>query len=684
MLVQGLVSLYKQLLWGGFHMQWWMQNTQRLIQTNLRATDAALDRDALLGRLLDLKANVLLLNTGGLVSFYPTDLPFHYRSPYLGRGDLTGDMVKRCHDNGIRFMARFDFSKIHESIFEKNPSWAYRSLSNEVVNYNGFVHTCVNGAFQKERSLDILREAMERYPIDGVFFNMFGYFTRDYSHNYHGICQCEACKSLFFERYQLPLPVIEDPKDPVFCEYQKFKSETVHEMLSNIRSLVKSFGEDKAVSTYTDDCVDIIKNESNTEIHRPYPLWEYSASENVQSVEGTYAQKTSSNVCINAVGLDYRFQGVPEPQVKVRLSQGLAAGSGMDFCIIGVFEDYPDRKSFSALKELFTYHAENEQYYGNFCLVDDAVLLKPGPDPTQEQIQEYLGLFRMLKEEHISFKVVEQKQLELSHLSHCSVIICPDLIMDDQQLSLLEESNKQILWTGCMWNNRPSDLFKKLFSLKQSKTIKDARWSYVQTYPKQYYPSLENTDWAILDGSIVTMEGKKKSIPLLEYVSAGTFGPPEMCQGNIPTNLFLGNRSENGRFQVLALNLGLLYKRFGYPEHKHLATDLIHAAIEQPIVQLKGFEQVEVFVASYPEAETPQYIVHLVNLSGFNGSTFFEPVQITDIPLVLSLPGIYDEVEVTSLVQSRHVDYTKENHTITINLDLLDTFEALVVRCIRK
>jgi hypothetical protein len=218
-----------------------------------------------------------LLNTGGLVAFYPTNLPFHYRSPFLGDGDLTGDMVKRCHEQGIRFMARFDFSKIHESVYKEHPDWAYRSASGNVVNYNGFVHTCVNGGFQKEKSLDILQEVLERYPIDGVFFNMFGYFTRDYSHTYHGICQCDACKQRFADQYGLPLPLQENEADPTFQKYQQFKLETVHELLSNIRKLVKSFGENIAVSTYTDDCVDIIKHESNTEIHRPYPLWEYSA-----------------------------------------------------------------------------------------------------------------------------------------------------------------------------------------------------------------------------------------------------------------------------------------------------------------------------------------------------------------------------------------------------------------------
>ena len=178
-------------------MPWWDRNNQRLIQTNLRAKDAAMDRQSLIAELKELSCNVLLLNTGGVTAFYPTSLDFHYRSPWLGNGDLTGDMVRLCHDNGIRFMARFDFSKIHESVYTKHPEWAYRSLKGEVINYNGMVHTCINGEYQRKCSLAILEEVLEKYPIDGVFFNMFGYTTRDYSNNYHGICQCDNCRTLF-------------------------------------------------------------------------------------------------------------------------------------------------------------------------------------------------------------------------------------------------------------------------------------------------------------------------------------------------------------------------------------------------------------------------------------------------------------------------------------------------------
>ncbi|MCL2479732.1 MAG: family 10 glycosylhydrolase, partial [Treponema sp.] len=253
-------------------MPWWEQNNLRLIQTNLRAKDAAMNRQSLMAKLKELSCNVLLLNTGGVTAFYPTALDFHYRSPWLGDGDLTGDMVKLCHDNGLRFMARFDFSKIHESVYVKHPEWAYHSLKGEIINYNGMVHACINSEYQRKCSLAILDEVTERYRIDGVFFNMFGYTTRDYSNNYHGICQCENCKALFRERYGQNLPTTEDPENPVYKQYQSFKAETVRELLDNIHGLIKGKSSELAISTYTDYKVDIIKKESNTEIHRPLPV----------------------------------------------------------------------------------------------------------------------------------------------------------------------------------------------------------------------------------------------------------------------------------------------------------------------------------------------------------------------------------------------------------------------------
>ena len=439
-----------------------------------------------------------MINTGGVVAFYPTGLEYHYKSPYL-KGDLIGELLRECKANGLRFFARFDFSKAHESIYAVHPEWFYQSPKGEAINYNGMVHTCVNGYYQQEYSLKILGEVLSRYEIDGVFFNMFGYKTTDYSSNYYGICHCENCRRRFDEMYGLDLPEKEDPNDPVFQKYEEFKAITLREMLERIRNLIKARSEDIAICTYTDYCVDVIRKESNTEIHRPYPLWQYSASENVKSVEDTWEDKTVSNCSINAAGLDYRFMGVSADHTAVRLYQSIASGSGLDFCIIGVFDCYPDRENLDTVKKVFAFHKQNEKYFGNFLTCSDALLVKPDHFEGKEQEMEYLGIFKALKEEHVIFDCTLLKNLseKLSEYPYKAVIV-PDISsFTTEQLECLKRARNNgtsIVATNLSLSGTLEGVaFLRKVSGQAGPERKPTRDGDIWTYPKakKYFKALQ-------------------------------------------------------------------------------------------------------------------------------------------------------------------------------------------------
>ena len=70
---------------GGLSMNWWHKNNLRLIQNNLREIDANLDVDLLIRELKTYDANVLMMNAGGIIAFYPTQLEYHYRTPLKKR-----------------------------------------------------------------------------------------------------------------------------------------------------------------------------------------------------------------------------------------------------------------------------------------------------------------------------------------------------------------------------------------------------------------------------------------------------------------------------------------------------------------------------------------------------------------------------------------------------------------------
>ncbi|MGH7970125.1 MAG: hypothetical protein ACREIC_15500, partial [Limisphaerales bacterium] len=63
------------------------------------------------------------LSAGGCVAFYPTKIPLHYRSRWLGDRDPFGDMVKGCRQMGMNVIARTDSHATHQDAYDAHPDW---------------------------------------------------------------------------------------------------------------------------------------------------------------------------------------------------------------------------------------------------------------------------------------------------------------------------------------------------------------------------------------------------------------------------------------------------------------------------------------------------------------------------------------------------------------------------------
>ena len=67
------------------------------------------------------------LSAGGVTAFYPTKVPFHDRSPYLGKTDMFGDLTKACKKMGIRVLGRVDPHAMHADALAAHPEWVARN-----------------------------------------------------------------------------------------------------------------------------------------------------------------------------------------------------------------------------------------------------------------------------------------------------------------------------------------------------------------------------------------------------------------------------------------------------------------------------------------------------------------------------------------------------------------------------
>ncbi|MBW7453196.1 alpha-amylase family protein [Paenibacillus sepulcri] len=664
-------------------MTWWKNNNLRMIQNNLRESDANLNVDRLMDDLNRLSANVLMLNAGGIVAFYPTQLEYHYRAACQNK-DLLREAIEKTHANGMKFIARFDFSKAHETIYEKQPDWFYRTRAGEAVNYHGIVHTCVNGCYQREYSLKILDEVLSNYEVDGIFFNMFGYQTWDYSGTQYGACYCDNCRSRFKDLYGLELSA---PDDPGNLKYREFQEMTTKSMLDSIYDLVQSKNRDIAISTYHEHKVDIVRKESNTEIGRPYPLWPYSASENVKSLEDSWDDKLVSNCCINAVGLVHRFTGVSAHEVNIRLKESLASGSGLDFCIIGAFEDYPDRHNLNTVAEIFKYHRDNEQYYGRFLSVADVALIKPGKH-SPENGNEYLGLFKMLKERHILFDVVHQHALAErgEELKRYKAVVIPGISeMSELEMQLLTNMHLQgvcLIATGGSFTEGDENraFLRRIFGvIPESLQLIRKESAYLFTEDKQVFKRFTERDWIFLGEQFYRVELEPDVGRQLPYVDSSTFGPPERAFGHQITDQYYGaglKKEELRKSAYIPWQPGQLYYNHGFADHKQIVLDILDHMTETPWeLETNAPQNVEVF---FNRLDAQTCILHVLNLSGFNGVTYFDPLPVSGMHVKLANMGPITET--TNLADQSSVRFDNGGGGATVHLPTLTDFAAILIR----
>ncbi|GAE06413.1 family 10 glycosylhydrolase [Paenibacillus sp. JCM 10914] len=619
-------------------MNWWSTNRLRLIQNNLRETDADMDVDLLIRELKSFQANALMMNAGGIFAFYPSNLTHQYITPHLTK-DLLGEAVAKIHDNGMKFIARFDFSKAHESIWQQHPEWFYRNRQGREVNYYGIVHTCLNGAYQQEKSLESIEEVLTRYPVDGIFFNMFGYQHWDYSGNFYGPCYCSNCQARFHDITGEHLLAYTGPEHPLHEAYRAFQEHTSRDILERIHELVKPGRPEIAICTYHHHCVDIVRKESNTSLTRSGPLWLYSASENVSSIQDSWNDKLISNCSINAIDLTYRFTGVSEEENAIRLYQSMGSGSGLDFCIIGAFAGYPDQSNFDKVKEIFRFHAEHEELYGQLGSMAEVVLIKPA---APEAAAEYYGMFKMLKEEHILFDVVMEEQLSamVSKLTCVHAILLPGI----QRLSVdaagalkrAADVGTALIATGTALEQE-TELLAEWFGVSLDGRKQAEPAAYLDVSNPVHFPSFANGRSWIVAGmnftrAIFDPETAEQRMP---YVEPSTFGPPERAYGHrigedygMAVNKRVDNDGRSRSGVYIPWNPGELYHRYGYEDYKLVMADVLRDIKPNRAVVTNGPSSLELFVHRLKEGGC---LIQLLNLTGFNGTTYLKPTPLYDI-----------------------------------------------------
>jgi hypothetical protein len=587
--------------------KWWMDTPVRLVQTNLRETDGRLDPARLVKDIAEFPANALLIGMGGIVSWYPTRLDYHYPSRYVPAGrDLFGEVLKEAHARNIRVVGRFDLSKTQKPVFDAHPEWFFRRSNGEPVIYNGLYSTCINGGYYRDHALKILTEALSRYEVDGLFFNMFGNPSADYSGNPVGLCHCQACESRFRERYGRGVPERPD------ADYRQFMAAARDEVSRTLGELIHRIRPRAAYLTYTSSYTDGIVSESNTAVDRALPLWPYSASDNVERAGAAGPAKMALNLCIGFVDIPYRMASAPPPEIRLRLFQNMAHGAGPAFVALGTL-DQQDASGVNAAREVFAWHRDHQDIYAGS---ENAarVLLLAGRESA------YRGFFRMLSELHVPFAVGENGISPEKLIGKYDLVVAPDGA--PKELEAFVRQGGRLLAAGV---EPPAFL-----GLQGVRRWDRTRSAYLRVHDLDLLPSLRTSRVLLLDGPYLELPPLAK--PLLTLIPPAMFGPPELVGADaVETDKpgLILTAYGKGTVAYLPWDTGSLYYRLSPPAHRALVTDLIDRLLPKRQIRTGAHPLVEITVMRQPGRN--RTLVHLVNLSGHSQTGYFPALTMRDI-----------------------------------------------------
>jgi len=426
----------------------WYATMRRCGQLNLNERDPlTLDVASWIDYWSSLKLDALLLNGGGIVAFYPTDVPYHHRSEFLGSRDLFGELASATKARGMRLVARMDCNYAYEDALKAHPEWFERNRDGSPRPHNEstwLYKTCMFGPYFTAQMAAIYREINKRYPVDGFFTNGWP-STGDLT-----VCYCENCQKVYGAIGGAP-PERVDASD---AGYRKYYDAYMNRVLDVWTGWQKVVTEARADSVYVGNLGGGIRTVKNVKRLGETAHW-FNADHQGRAgdtaiwdcaQQGRVAQSVMKGRTITNVTGAYsnsrptwRHVTKAPAETTMWLAQTAASGMVPWFHWLGGAPE--DTRWKEVGREFFTWLANNEPHFRNTRSIADIAVLYPQRTIAfyrssgagawrggeRAQTADYLqGLYYALLEGRFAFDFVHEDDLRSETLQRYRALLIPN------------------------------------------------------------------------------------------------------------------------------------------------------------------------------------------------------------------------------------------------------------------
>ncbi len=412
----------------------WFDRPMRWVQLTLVENDPGrFDPQFWLDYFKRLHADAATLSAGGIVAYYPTDVPLHHRSAWLGDGDPFGTLVKGCRALDMNVVARIDPHAVRDEVRQAHPDWIAAEPDGRPrrhwANPDLWV-TCALGPYNFEFMDAVNREIVAKYGVDGVFANRWA--------PQGGDCYCVHCQENFRRAAGRDLPRTADRRDPARRAFVEWRVARLTELWKHWDASIRSV---RAAARFIPNGPPDMKTAAELadiqfadfQARRGLtPPWangrrakEFRAVMGMRPVAGIFS-----------VGLEepYRWKDSVQTDPEVELWVADATANGMRPWITKFSGVLYDRRWLPIGERIYDWHYRHERYLRNERSLARVALLHSEQTETfhagaadgDRSADHVLGMYHALVEARVPFDLVHEALLTPERLDPYKLLVLAD------------------------------------------------------------------------------------------------------------------------------------------------------------------------------------------------------------------------------------------------------------------
>jgi hypothetical protein len=662
----------------------------------------------------------IIVNSGGIVAYYPTHIPLHRQATYLQGRDLFGELCKAAHDEGLAVFARMDSNRAHEEFYKAHPDWFAIDETGKPYKAGDLYISCVNSPYYEEHIPAILKEIAERYHPEGFTDNSWSGLGRN------SICFCDYCKKSFRDKTGHNLPKQENWDDPIYRQWIQWNYERRLDIWDLNNQITKAAGgkyciwsgmnsgsvtgQSRSFRDYKEICkrADIIMLDHQARSDAGGFQHNGDVGKLVHGLLGWDKLVPESMGMYQAGRPWFRVASKPATEARMWMINGIAGGIQPWWHMISAYHE--DRRMYHTPDSILKWHKANENFLINRKPVATIGVVWSqqntdfyGRDNAEELVElPWRGMTQALIRARIPYLPVHADHIDRD-AAQFSVLILPNLgaLSDDQVNSIKRfvarggnliatgQSSLYNKWGEMRSDYALADLFGAHYvepttdnKPPAEKLANDAYHTYLRLTPElrrqldgphkedepvitgkrhAIFKGFDETDILPFGGWLTALRVETDAQVLTTFIPQFPVYPPETAWmrepvTNIP-GIVINTKANGNRIAFIPADLDRQFGRFNLPDYGDLLKNIVHWIVKDNLpLVVEGAGLVDCQLYSQPN----RLILHLVNLT--SAATWRQPldelISIGPLKIGVRLPDSIKGKQVRLLVSNQIITAT--------------------------